>query len=212
VKVFRREVGSSEPPTIDLGKRVRDLRAAVGLTLTELNLRSGIARSTLSKIENNRLSPTYETLVKLAHGLGVNIESLFSDAMASEPVGRRSITRRGEGRKHTTHAYDYEMLCSDIYNKKIIPIRATVKAHTREEFGDLIAHDGEEIIFVISGAIELHTAFYEPVLLKAGDCVFFDSRMAHACTAHGVEDAEVLWVCSDDEAIDVMKRGAEPED
>jgi transcriptional regulator with XRE-family HTH domain len=49
----------------------------------------------LSKIENNRLSPTYDTIVKLARGLNVNVEKLFSDAPPKEPIGRRSVTRRG---------------------------------------------------------------------------------------------------------------------
>ena len=92
---------------------------------------------------------------------------------------------------HSSPAYDYEMLCSDISNKKLIPIVGHLKAHSRKEFGNLITHDGEEVIYVLSGRVELHTEFYKPLVLDVGDCVFFDSRMGHACIATGDADAKI---------------------
>ena len=191
---------------VNFGERVKKLRIDNNLTGSELSERAKIAPSTLSKIENNRLSPTYDTIVKLARGLGVNVEKLFSDSVPKEPIGRRSVTRRGQGSFHSSHAYDYEMLCSDISNKKLIPIVGHLKAHSRQQFGDLIAHEGEEVFYVLSGTVELQTEFYEPIALETGDCVFFDSRMGHACIAAGDADAKILWVCSDRGALDVVQQ------
>lgn len=185
-------------PQMDLGKRVRYLRFAAELTLQRLSERSGISLSALSKIENNQLSPTYDTLIKLAHGLSVNVSTLFSDDGETPPRGRRSVTRRGEGKIYRTSSYDYEMLCTDLAEKKLVPIFASIKARERKDFSSLITHDGEEVIFVVSGEVELITEFYEPLVLRRGDCVYFDSTMGHACIAHGREPAEVFWVCSAD--------------
>ena len=53
---------------LDLGARVRELRRELGLTLEQASKQAGLARSTLSKIENGQMSPTYEALKKLASG------------------------------------------------------------------------------------------------------------------------------------------------
>ena len=71
-----RERADSHP--LNFGQRVKHLRAERQLTGVQLSELSNIAASTLSKIEGNRLSPTYDTIMKLAHGLGVNVEQLFS--------------------------------------------------------------------------------------------------------------------------------------
>lgn len=195
-------------------RRVRRLRAEGDLTLQQLSLRSGISVSALSKIENAQLSPTYDSLLKLASGLGVDLVRLFADDQAMPTTARLSITRHGAGVRHVTPNYDYEMLCTDVARKKVLPLRARIKARSRREFGLLIAHEGEEVIFVLSGRVELHSEHYTPFVLEAGDCAFLDSTMAHGCTALGPEDAEVFWVCSDQRAMDAafglidLERGA----
>jgi mannose-6-phosphate isomerase-like protein (cupin superfamily) len=94
------------------------------------------------------------------------------------------------------------MLCTEISNKRLFPIVAKVKLGTLREFGPLVSHEGEEVIYVLSGSIALHTDVYEELILNEGDCVFFDSRMRHGCTAIGDVDAKILWICSDRDAIE----------
>lgn len=192
--------GATEKPS--LARRVRRLRGDAGLTLQQLSDRCGISVSALSKIENAQLSPTYDNVIKLANGLNVDLTRLFSDDQKSAATARLSITKRGEGVRHITANYDYEMLCTDIAHKKIQPLTARIKAKDTRAFGPLLAHEGEEVLYVISGRIELHTEHYRPFVLETGDCVFFDSTMAHGCVAVGLEDAEVFWVCSDQRAIE----------
>jgi len=191
---------------VDLGRRVRALRTGARLTLKDIAQRSGLSVSTLSKIENNQLSPTYENIIRLARGLAVDIAVLFSEQPLKVPVGRRSITRKGDGRVFVTPNYDYEMLCADVVGKKIIPLKVRIKARSRHDFSQLITHEGEEVIFVLSGRIELATEYYEPMQLGPGDCVYFDSTMGHVCFALGLADAEVFWVCSSIDAVHLVER------
>lgn len=181
----------------ELGHRVKTLREAAGLTLKALGARSEISTSALSKIENGQLSPTYEYLVRLARGLGVDIVQLFAEKAVHQVTGRRSITPKRGGLRYETTNYDYEILANDLTHKQMVPLLATVKAGSIREFGPMIAHKGEEVIYVLSGQITLHTEYYEPIALKAGDCAYFDSKMLHACVADGAEDACLFWVCSD---------------
>ncbi len=70
--------------------RVRDLRAARGLSLEDLAARSGVSRSMISLVERGESSPTAVVLEKLATGLGVMLASLFDEAPAAAPRRRRS--------------------------------------------------------------------------------------------------------------------------
>src|SRR5438094_3213585 len=77
-----------------IAERVRELRAARGLSLDALATKSGVSRSMISLIERGETSPTAVVLEKLAAGLGVMLASLF-DSPATEagapsgPVARR---------------------------------------------------------------------------------------------------------------------------
>ena len=56
-----------------------------------------------------------------------------------------------------------------------------------------------------SGPVEIHTEFYEPLVLQTGESIYIDSTMGHAYVApKGHDEALVLGVCSSD-AEDLME-------
>lgn len=179
-----------------IARTLRDMRKAAGLTLIDLAGRSGLAASTLSKIENGQMSPTYDTILSLAEGLDVDISDLVTGGRGHSVNGRKAVTRKGEGIVHKTAQYDYEMLCTDIANRQFVPLLAEVKARSIHSFDGMLSHPGEEFVYVLRGRIELHTEFYAPTLLDAGDCCYFDSTMGHALINTGDDPASVLWICS----------------
>jgi len=180
-----------------LSNALRRLRSAAQLTLKELGVRSGIAASTLSKIENGQLSPTYEKIVLLADGLGVDVAELFSgEHSAAVATGRRAICRQGEGVVHVTPQYEYEMLCADVTRKQFLPLVTRLRAHKREAFPELLRHEGEEFVYVLEGQVTLYSDFYEPMVLNEDDSCYFDSHMGHVLVSSGAADARILWVCS----------------
>lgn len=179
-----------------LANKAKSLRRASGLTLQQLSQRSGIAPSTLSKIENGQLSPTYEKIVALAYGLSVDVGELFSPVQVPALHARRSVTRAGQGLVHSTEQYDYAFLHADLAKKRFIPLLTTIKARHTVPAASLSAHDGEEMVYVLSGSIQVHTAGYAPLVLEVGDSCYFDSTMAHALLSCGECDAQVLWISS----------------
>jgi hypothetical protein len=79
----------------------------------------------------------------------------------------------------------------------MIPLITRIRSHSATEFGDLVRHQGEEFIYVIEGKIEVHSEFYDPVVLGVGEGIYLDSSMGHAyVVAEGFKDAPVLGVCS----------------
>lgn len=179
-----------------LARKAKSLRLAARMTLQELSAASGVSQSALSKIENGQLSPTYEKILALAKGLGVDVAELFSDSTAGTPLGRRAVTLKGRGIVHSSPQYDYEVLCSELSGKQFLPLLARVKAHSVQDFPALPRHEGEEFVYVVSGEITLHTEFYEPIRLTEGDSCYFDSNMSHGLVSTGRQDAVVVWVCS----------------
>jgi transcriptional regulator with XRE-family HTH domain len=186
----RREAGGR------LGDRLRRLRRQRGWTLAQVSAKSGLAISTLSKVENNQIALTYHNLAKLAVGLDLDLADFFTPEAIGERSGRRRVCRRGEGRLHESANYAHEYLCAELSRRRMIPLYTRVKARSIETFGEPIQHPGEEFLFVLEGAIDLYIAPDPPVRLRAGDSCYFDGESGHAAVSVGVNDALILTVMS----------------
>lgn len=190
-----RAIRPAPGPEFKLGERVRTLRAAKSLTLAEVGERAGLARSTLSKIENEHTSPTFEVLQKLAFGLGVAMDELLAAPQAAPPIGRWSLSRNTPVAGSAEDGpYSSAFLCADLTQKSVLPSKARVHARSLAEFNGWVRHEGDDFLLVLEGAIELHTEFYQPVRMEVGDSAYFDARMGHLCFSVSEEDALVLWV------------------
>ncbi len=188
------------PAKPTLGSLMRSLRDRYGLTLKEMSERTGVPFSTLSKVEHDRLTLTYDKLQMVSERLGVRMSELFAEPKSEPPAianSRRSVGTRASALSVTTPNYDYSYLSPELRHKDMIPIFTRVKARSMAEFGDMVRHDGQEFLYVLEGRVAVHTEFYDPVTLSPGESVYIDSRMGHAYLADGdCEQALVVCVCS----------------
>lgn len=197
-------------PHRTIGSLLRSLRARNGWTLKEMSQRCGIPLSTLSKVEHDRLTLTYDKLLQLSQRLNIRMSEMFAeqDASAEPPVtARRSIGRIGDAIRVNTPNYDYYYMCPELRRKRMIPVLTKVRAKTIAEFGELVHHSGEEYIHVLEGKVEVHTEFYDTIVLSAGESVYIDSNMGHAyLAAEGCDEAVLLGVCSsaDDQLMESL--------
>ncbi len=189
------EEGAHATP-LDLGARVRELRQARGWTLEQAAKQAGLARSTLSKVENGQMSPTYDALKKLAVGLEISVPQLFTPPRDTRVNGRMAVTKSGAGTAHATTTYEHDLLAETLSQKKMLPYRARIRARSIDEFDGWVRHDGEEFLYVLTGEIRLYTEFYEPVLMKRGDSAYYDATMGHNVVSVSADDATILWVTS----------------
>lgn len=192
---------ASSRPT--LGTLLRGLRAREGWTLKEMSARSGIPVSTLSKIEHDRLTLTYDKLQSLGQRLGLRMSELFAevgDEPAQAITARRSLGDLARSVRVETPNYDYYYLCTELRRKRMIPVITKIRARSSEQFGDLVRHSGEEFLYVLTGQIVVQTEFYDTVTLGPGEALYIDSSMGHAyLAAEGCDEAEVLAVMSSSE-------------
>ncbi|MBE0452548.1 MAG: helix-turn-helix transcriptional regulator [Roseovarius sp.] len=180
----------------DLGARMKAVRQACGFTLEVAAQRTGLALSTIHKIENGRVSPSYENLVKIARAYEIGMERLFSADHEPTQTTRLTVTKAGQGRKVRAKNFEYEILCNAIAEKKIIPLVTRVENRAPLMRDDLESHDGEEVLYVLSGRVELVVEHYEPVIMEPGDCAYFDSTIRHGLRALDDDEARVFWACT----------------
>jgi transcriptional regulator with XRE-family HTH domain len=199
-----------------LGRLIRSLRNRNGWTLQEMSDKTSIPRSTLAKVEHDRLTLGYDKLMQISKRLNIRMSELFAsgDESTARAMTRRSIGTVNSAVRVDTPNYDYFFLCPDLRKKAMIPIFGRVRAKTLEEFGELMRHPGEEFIYVLTGRIAVHTEFYEPVILEPGQCAYIDSAMGHAyLLGPGCDEATLVAGCtsSDNELLGLLRTSDSPE-
>ncbi len=196
IRMFRADGEMTPVEPLVLGERVRDLRKAKNWTLEQAAKQAGLARSTLSKIENEQMSPTFDAVKKLADGLGVSVPQLFTPPKAENVTGRIAITKATEGKAFTTTTYEHELLAPNLTLKQMLPYRTRVRARDVADFDGWVRHDGEEFLYVLSGVVMFFTEFYKSTEMRRGDSAYYDAAMGHNVVSTSQEDAVILWVTS----------------
>ena len=185
-----------------LGNIVRHIRNSNGWTLAQMSQRVDIPLSTLAKVEKGHLTLSYDKLVDLSDKLGMSLSDFLNASPAPAPT--KGMARRSVGKAATddvlkieTKNYDYRYLCTELRGKIMIPLISRIRSRTVEEFGELMRHAGEEFVYVLEGAIEVHSEFYDPITLHAGEYIYLDSEMGHGyLVTDGFDEATVLAVCA----------------
>ena len=170
---------------------------------------TGISVSTLSKIETGKADPHYTKLMVLSDKLGLDIAHLVATPQPVAPetlmavhedfrkpvlLGRRVITRAGSETKREDPNYGFRMHAADLLQRSLHPMVLTIRARSREEFGDLMRHSGEEFAYVLEGEVEFCSEHYAPVRLSVGDSIYFDAEMGHGWIAVAGGQCTILTV------------------
>jgi transcriptional regulator with XRE-family HTH domain len=195
------------------GRRLRTARKKYGWTLAEVAQRSGISITTISRAERGQLALSYEKFSALARALKLDIGTLFSETGgAIEPLQRPIVTRAGAGVTYRGLAFTYEFLATQAAGKQMSPILGTVHARRIEGPDDFARHEGEEWVYVLSGAVEVHFENGQVVKLARGDSLYFDSRLGHAYISTSRQLAKTIGACTSESNLMrfARERGAAP--
>ncbi|MDY0747630.1 XRE family transcriptional regulator [Paucibacter sp. R3-3] len=171
-----------------MGPAIRAVRQDKGLTLAQVSKTTGLAVSTLSKLEKGRIALTYSKLMLISHGLGLSPVSLLDrQAATTKPpsgAGRRIVQRAGEGEQINTKSYRHQPLAAELLHKKMTPMVVEVLTQSFDEFftefGEFMREPGEVFALVIEGELDFHSELYAPLRMNEGDSIYFDGAMGHA--------------------------------
>lgn len=173
-----------------IANRVRRWRDESGLTLQELARRSGVAASTIQKVETLQMVPSIAVLLKIARGLGRGPSELVKDETGeAELVHQRASdrTRIGNPDKMTV-----ERLVGDL----VVPNLEVWRVVHMPGCGigkDPIRFDGEELLICEKGELEV-TVDEVSYVLKPGDTLHFKANVRHGWRNPGAKPVQFLVV------------------
>lgn len=184
-------------PREEVGKRLRAIRKARKRTLQMLSAESGIAVSTISKMELGQIAVSYEKFGAIARALQVDPSRLF-DAAATDPSEPHpTVVKSYVSSEYISENYRYRMLAGDYPGKKMTPMLGLVVSRERQQFTDYVRHPGEEFVMVLSGSVKIEFETGEAIELKRNESAYFNSGVGHIYLSVGRGDAQIIVVCID---------------
>jgi transcriptional regulator with XRE-family HTH domain len=161
---------------MEIGARLQRVRTQKGLSQRELAKRVGVTNSTISLIEQNKVSPSVSSLKKVLDGIPISLADFFTLELDGGPADApfyRSDDQPDLG-DNTLHYY---LVGKRRANRQMCILREVMPPGS--DTGDaMLAHDGEEGGVVVQGQVEV-TVGDEVCLLGPGDGYYFDSRVPH---------------------------------
>jgi len=140
-----------------LGTVVRARRHALGRTLVEVAAASGLSHSFLSQLERGRARPSMRSLYLIAQALGTTQQALLAAATppSTAPVGPGVVS--GQSPALTVQAGSARLLShveggADVTEFLNVP----------ETFEGYFAHGRHELVYVVSGRLEVELAAPDP--------------------------------------------------
>jgi transcriptional regulator with XRE-family HTH domain len=170
-----------------LAKRLRDRRKQLGLTLKEVAEKAGLSVGFISQIERDITTPSLSSLVSVSRVLGVEVGEFLS-----QPRGDVPLTRHDKRDVYAIggNTVSYERISSAFPGNVL---RSVIIHEPPGHRGEPIAHDGEEMMFVLDGAITVELDGRRHIL-EAGDSLHFPSSQTHSTWNHMTRGATILWV------------------
>lgn len=220
--VREQRIGSTEPGYATMGDRLRQARAARGLSLRGLAEILGVSPSLISQVETGRAKPSVNTLYALATELGISLDRLlfmdteppsaggdgdnnspepFEAVLPHDPVQRaasRSSIRLGSGvvwQRLTTESV-----------RNVDFLHVTYEVGGESSPADAFQrHSGQEWGYVLSGTLAVRIGFDE-FLLQPGDAISFDSATPHRLFNSGDVPATAVWFVLGRRSAEVARR------
>jgi transcriptional regulator with XRE-family HTH domain len=177
-----------------LGHELRQRRLGLGLTLKQVADGAGLSVGFISQLERGLTAPSLSSLVSICKVLKTDIGTYLQQPRAGQRLSRHGqrpvYSLAGLNLDQPGNPIRYERVSTQFPGRKLHSVIMNVPAGYRAE---TIAHDGEEMIFVLSGEL---TSFIDGhhAILQPGDAEHFPSTLPHSIWNHTGSPAQVLWV------------------
>lgn len=176
-----------------IGTRVRIFRERLGMSMEDLAKNAGVDIAVVRNIEQNKIYPPIGVMVRLARALGQRLGTFLDDQFVDDPLVVRKNERVEETAAQPGGAaghYHYYSLGKGKTDRHMEPFFIVVEPSGDET---LSSHEGEELVIVISGQVELEYG-KKKITLNAGDSMYYNSIVPHNLRASGGAPAEIYGV------------------
>ena len=179
--------------------RVRDWRGGMGMTLQQVAARSGVAASTIQKVESQQMVPTIAVLFKIARGLGHSPVDLLDDSFGMGDVIHRPDPKGELDSGNPVHLTG-EMLDAQFSAWRV------VHAPGQGLVAPGLGPRGEVLILCQRGQLEA-TVGEQVYMLLPGESLHCKTRKGFGWRAVGHEPAEFTVIGSETTDIDRLLDG-----
>ena len=185
-----------------VGRKIKTLREAHGLTLEELAERSSMDAAVIQDMENGTAATSLAPLIKITRALGVRLGTLMDDDEQIGPVftDAESMAEgtfvRSFGTSSDAGDLNYFSLAAGRSSRHIDPFIITITP-SGEMDHKLRGHEGEEFLYGLEGEIEIeygHGKNGKVYVLGPGESIYYDSIVPHQVRAHDGQTAKFLAV------------------
>ncbi len=161
---------------MDIGARLHAIRKARGLSQRELAKRVGVTNSTISLIEQNKVSPSVSSLKKVLEGIPITLAEFFTaDFEASADDG--PFWPRDRQPDMGNNEIHYHLIGAGRGDRRMCVLREVMPPGS-DTGAEMLSHDGEEGGVVVRGRVEISIGDNVRVLAP-GDGYYFDCRQPH---------------------------------
>jgi transcriptional regulator with XRE-family HTH domain len=173
--------------SIEVGKQLRAVRMAFGLSQRELAKRAGVTNGMVSLIEQDRVSPSIGSLQKILAAFPMTMAEFFTRDMEGQ---ENVVFRADELPDVGTGDIQYCLVAASRHDRKMSILSESYEPKT-DTGEDLLTHSGEEGGVVVEGELEL-TVAGQTWVLGPGDAYYFDSRLPHRFRNTGKAPARIV--------------------
>ncbi len=171
-------------------KRIRKIKK---MTLKILAEKSELTKGYISKIENFQKTPSYPTLLKIAHALEIEITSLIDKDPEEDKNLKYYISKESDRRRSDSPHPFLESLYESLAEKKSGKNMESFILYPDKKIQKMVSHNGEKLIYMIEGSAQFIYGD-ETLLLEQGDHVYLDADIPHGSKRVGDEEAKALVV------------------
>jgi len=180
-----------EELAFNIGRKLKELRKELRLSLRQLSEKAGVSPSTIQKIENNQISPTLATILKITKALGKDLQFFLDEEERADVV---FCPREHRQRLHPPNLkFTIELLADGLSDQRFSALLLIVPPGGKRA-GHLL-HEGEELQHCLKGRVEF-TVRGKKYLLQPGDTIHFKSDLRHSWVNVGEGEAHLLMICS----------------
>ena len=175
----------------DVGPRLRSLRNLRGISQRELAKRCGVTHSSLSLIEQGKVSPSVSSLKKILDAIPISVGDFFTFELESRNQVFYSVD---ELPNVATNAVIYRLVGANRENRALSFMIETYPPGA-DSGREMIAHRGEEAGVVLEGRIEI-TIGAQVRELCPGEAYYFDTHVPHRFRNTGDEPCRLVSCCT----------------
>ncbi|MCF0114336.1 MAG: AMP-binding protein, partial [Erysipelotrichaceae bacterium] len=174
----------------EMAGRIKDLREIEGLTIEQAAEKVGVSAEEYKECEAGKGDLNFTFIYNCALAFGVNVTDIIEGTTPT--LARYSVTRAGEGQPIAqAHEMVYYNLAPAFRNRIAEPLWVSAVYSEEAERNDieLTQHEGQELDIVIRGSLKVQVGEHSEIL-RAGDCIYYDSGTPHGMIAVEGQDCE----------------------